>query len=160
MKVDKTPLPGIGMRKDIVTSSGRRIGTVTQRDGETELIISRQNDPDACLASIPLTADEAATLGNLLGTHRLVAQLTEEHRDLPGVNTRQFLITEGSPFEGYRLGDTRMRTRTGASVVAAMRDGKVEPSPTPDFVLQTGDLLVAVGTSDGLEAAAEILGGG
>ena len=67
MKVDKTPLPGIGMRKDIVTSSGRRIGTVTQRDGETALIISRQDDPDACLVSIPLTADEAATLGNLLG---------------------------------------------------------------------------------------------
>ncbi|MBE0009362.1 MULTISPECIES: cation:proton antiporter regulatory subunit [unclassified Arthrobacter] len=160
MKVDKTPLPGIGMRKDIVTSSGRRIGTVTQRDGETALIISRQDDPDACLVSVPLTADEAATLGNLLGAHQLVAQLTEEHRDLPGVNTRQFLIARGSPFEGYRLGDTRMRTRTGASVVAALRDGKVEPSPNPDFTLQTGDLLVAVGTSDGLEAAAEILGGG
>ncbi|MHA7277540.1 cation:proton antiporter regulatory subunit [Arthrobacter sp. HLT1-21] len=160
MKVDKTPLPGIGMRKDIVTSSGRRIGTITQRDGETALIISRQDDPDACLVSIPLTADEAATLGNLLGAHQLVAQLTEEHRDLPGVNTRQFLITGGSPFDGYRLGDTRMRTRTGASVVAALREGKVEPSPAPDFTLLAGDLLVAVGTADGLDAAAEILSGG
>ncbi|WP_026553349.1 TrkA C-terminal domain-containing protein [Arthrobacter sp. H20] len=160
MKVDKTPLPGIGMRKDIVTSSGRRIGTVTQRDGETALIISRQDDPDACLVSIPLTADEAATLGNLLGAHQLVAQLTEEHRDLPGVNTRQFLVAGGSPFDGYRLGDTLMRTRTGTSVVAAMREGKVEPSPSPDFILLAGDLLIVVGTAEGLDAAADILSGG
>lgn len=159
MKVDKTPLPGIGIRKDILTSSGRRIGTVTQRDGETALIISRPDDPDACMATIPLTADEAATLGNLLGAHQLVAQLTEEHRDLPGVNTRQFLVAGGSPFDGYPLGETRMRTRTGVSVVAALRGGKVEPSPAPSFTLQAGDLLVAVGTAEGLDSAADILSG-
>ncbi|WP_028281529.1 TrkA C-terminal domain-containing protein [Arthrobacter sp. H5] len=160
MKVEETPLPGIGVRKDIVTNSGRRIGTVTQRDGETELIISRSDDPDACLASIPLTSDEATTLGNLLGAHQLVAQLTEDHRDLPGVNTRQFLVDAGSPFDGRKLGDTRMRTRTSVSLVAVLRAGQVQASPTPDFNLTAGDLLVAVGTSEGLDAAAKILRGG
>lgn len=160
MKVEETPLPGIGVRKDIVTNSGRRIGTVTQRDGETALIISRSDDPDACLASIPLTSDEATTLGNLLGAHQLVAQLTEEHRDLPGVNTRQFLVDSGSPFDGRKLGDTRMRTRTSVSLVAVLRAGQVQASPTPDFNLTAGDLLVAVGTSEGLDAAAKILRGG
>lgn len=160
MKVEETPLPGIGVRKDIVTASGRRIGTVIQRDGETELIVSRADDPDACLASIPLTSEEASTLGNLLGAHQLVAQLTEEHRDLPGVSTRQFLVEAGSPFDGRKLGDTKMRTRTSVSIVAVLRRGQVQASPSPDFLLSAGDLLVAVGTSEGLDAAAEILRGG
>lgn len=157
MNVEETPLPGIGVRKEIVTESGRRIGIVSQRDGQTELMISRQDDPDAALASIPLTTEEAATLGNLFGAPRLVAQLSEEHRHLPGVNTRQFLIEPGSHFDGLTLGETSMRTKTGVSLVAIIRSGRVEPSPTPDFGLVGGDLLVAVGTSSGLDAAAEIL---
>lgn len=157
MNVDETPLPGIGVRKEITTASGRRIGIVSQRDGQTELIVSRHDDPDAAMASIPLTVDEAATLGNLLGAPRLVAQLNDEHRDLPGVNTRQFLIEPGSRFDGLTLGDTEMRTKTGVSLVAIIRAGSVLPSPKPDFGLLGGDLLVAVGTTKGLDAAAGIL---
>lgn len=156
MNVEKTPLPGIGIRKEIVVAAGRRVGIVARRDGETDLIISKVDDPDACMASIPLTRDEAATLGNLLGGPNLVAQLTEEHRDLPGVNTRQFLLPEGSFFDGKPLGATTMRTSTGVSVVAVMRAGKVIASPTPDFEMLGGDLLVAVGTTEGLDAAAKI----
>ena len=157
VNVEVTPLPGIGVRKDFATRNGRRIGVVTQRDGQIELIVSKSDDPDACLASLPLTADEAGALANLLGAPQLVAQLNEEHRELPGINTKQLPITSAGPFDGRTLGDTAMRTRTGVSVVAVMRAGQVHPSPTPDFTFTAGDLLVAVGTSEGLEAAAKIL---
>ncbi|MFC3298700.1 cation:proton antiporter regulatory subunit [Arthrobacter agilis] len=160
MNVIETRLPGIGVRREIVTGSGRRVGIVAQRDGDLDLIISKAGDPDACVASIPLTPDEAATIGNLLGSRQLVAQLTEEHRDLPGVSTRQFMIERGSPFDGHRLADTRMRSRSGASLVAVLRAGQVQASPTPDFTLASGDLLVVVGTSEGLDAAADILRNG
>ena len=123
MNVIETRLPGIGVRREIVTGSGRRVGIVAQRDGDLDLIISKAGDPDACVASIPLTTDEAATIGNLLGSRQLVAQLTEEHRELPGVSTRQFLVEPGSPFDGRTLGDTRMRSRSGASLVAGASAG-------------------------------------
>lgn len=160
MNVIETQLPGIGVRREIVTGSGRRVGIVAQRDGDLDLIISKADDPDACVASIPLTPDEAATLGNLLGSRQLVAQLTEEHRDFPGVSTRQILVEPGSTFEGRSLGDTCMRTRSGASLVAVLRSGQVQASPTPDFILAAGDLLVVVGTSAGLDVAADILRNG
>lgn len=160
MNVEVTPLPGIGVRKDFVVQSGRRVGVIAHRDGEIELIVSRADDPDACIASMPLTIDEAATLGSLLGAPQLVAQLAEEHKDLPGITTKQLPITEGSPFDGRPLGDTEMRTRTSVSIVAVMRAGQLQPSPGPDFTLTAGDLLVAVGTSDGLQAAAKILKNG
>ena len=105
--------------------------------------------------SLPLTMEEASALANLLGAPQLVAQLTDEHQDLPGIHTRQ--IPVGSPFDGRTLGDTAMRTRTGASVVAVMRAGQVHPSPTPDFILANGDLMVTVGTTEGLDNAVKIL---
>ncbi|WP_166463074.1 cation:proton antiporter regulatory subunit [Amycolatopsis acidicola] len=160
MNVEVTPLPGIGVRKDFALRSGRRIGVVTHRDGQTELIVSKSDDPDACLASLPLTAEEASALANLLGAPQLVAQLTEEHRDLPGISTRQLPIKSNSVFDGRTLGDTAMRTRTGVSVVAVVRAGQAHPSPTPEFTFTAGDVLVAVGTSEGLENALKILKNG
>jgi len=160
MNVEVTPLPGIGVRKDFALATGRRIGVVTHRDGRTDLIVSKIDDPDACMASIPLESDEASVLANLLGAPQLVAQLREEHRDLPGISTRQLPIIENSPWDGRTLGETAMRTRTGVSVVAVMRAGQVAPSPNPDFTFTEGDLLVAVGTQEGLDHAAKILAHG
>jgi TrkA domain protein len=160
VNVEVTPLPGIGVRKDFALRSGRRIGVINHRDGKIELILSKADDPDACVAEIPLSYDEAGALANLLGAPQLVAQLAEEHKDLPGIRTKQLPVNEGSPFDGRPLADTAMRTRTGVSLVAVMRAGQVHPSPGPDFTLAAGDLLVAVGTSEGLTHAAEILRNG
>jgi len=153
VNVEVTPLPGIGVRKDFAIRDGRRIGVVTHRDGRIELIISKSDDPDACLAELPLSADEAGALANLLGAPQLVAQLAAEHP--PGIHTRQ--IPVGPPFDGRTLGDTALRTRTGVSVVAVMRAGHVHSSPTPDFTLTAGDLMVTVGTAEGLDNAVKIL---
>ena len=155
MNVEVTPLPGIGVRKDFALRNGRRVGVVTHRDGGIDLIVSKSDDPDACAAELALTAEEAGALANLLGAPQLVAQLREEHRDLPGIHTRQLPV--GAPFDGRTLGDTALRTRTGASVVAVMRAGQVHPSPAPEFTLTAGDLLVTVGTAEGLEQAIKIL---
>jgi TrkA domain protein len=64
-----------------------------------------------------------------------------------------------SPFDGRPLGDTQARTRTGASIVAVLRGGMTHPSPGPDFVLRSGDLVVTVGTRDGIDQVARILDG-
>lgn len=157
MKIEETPLPGIGVRREFMLANGRRVGVITRRDGQTELIVSRIDDPDACAASIPLSAEESAALGGLLGGTQLIAQLTAEHKDLPGVTTQQFLIHETSRYAGRTLGDTQMRTLTGTSVVALLREGQVIASPRPDQMLQPGDVAVIVGTDAGLAAAADIL---
>lgn len=157
VNVDVTPLPGIGTRHDFTARSGRRIGVITYRDGRLELIVSREDDPDACTASIPLTVDEASALANLLGAPQLVAQLRKENDGLTGVHTKQLPLTHGSPYDGRTLGDTQLRTRTAVSVVAVVRAGTVHPSPRPDFTLGGGDALITVGTTEGLAKAADVL---
>jgi TrkA domain protein len=157
VNVDVTPLPGIGTRQDFVSRTGRRIGVITYRDGRLELIVSREDDPDTCTASIPLTVDEAGALANLLGAPQLVAQLRRENEELAGVHTKQLPLAHGSPFDGRTLGDTALRTRTAVSVVAVVRAGTVHPSPRPDFMLGGGDALITVGTAEGLAKAADVL---
>lgn len=130
---------------------------ITHRDGHFDLIVCKQDDPDSCVASIPLTADESGALANLLGAPHLVAQLEKQHRDLEGVNTQQLMLAPRSPYDGRTLGDTALRTRTAVSVVAVVRAGTVHPSPTPDFRLAAGDLLVTVGTAEGLAKAVDVL---
>jgi TrkA domain protein len=159
MQVQVTPLPGIGTRQDFVLREGRRVGVVTHRDGHIDLIVSQPDDPDACAAQVPLTTSEAGTLASLLGAPQLAAQLSEQQREVAGVSTRPLALAPGSLFDGGTLGDTAMRSRTGVSVVAVVRDGTVHPSPRPDFRFSGGDLLIAVGTPDGLDAAAGLLEG-
>lgn len=157
MNIEETPLPGIGVRRELRLATGRRIGVVTHRDGHTELILSRVDDPDACAASIPLSAEEASTLGQLLGSAQLVAQLSAEQEDVSGISTHQIMIRKGSAFAGRTLGDTQMRTRTGTSIVALLRGDDVIASPRPDETLHVGDMVVIVGTDAGLAEAALIL---
>jgi K+:H+ antiporter subunit KhtT len=157
VNVDVTPLPGIGIRHDFTARAGRRIGVITYRDGRQELIVSREDDPDACTASVPLTVDEASALANLLGAPQLVAQLRKENDGLTGVHTKQLPVAHSSPYDGRTLGDTQLRTRTAVSVVAVVRAGTVHPSPRPDFVLGGGDALITVGTTEGLAKAADVL---
>ncbi|RBO96429.1 cation:proton antiporter regulatory subunit [Nocardia puris] len=160
MNVDVTALPGIGVRKDFQVRSGRRIGVVDHRDGGIDLIVSKVGDPDACAAQVALTSDEAAVLANLLGAPQLVAELRADHRDLPGITTRQLPVGDDSPYAGRTLGETAMRTRTKASIVAVMRAGQLHASPGPDFTFAADDLLVVVGTPDGLDAAVKLLARG
>ena len=157
MSLNETPLPGIGVRRELDIAAGRRIGVVTHRDGQTDLILSDRDDPDACAASIPLTLDEAASLGALLAGPRLVAQLEDEHAELPGISTRQLILAHESPYAGEELGSTRMRTRTGVSIVAVVRAGVTHPSPGPDFLLEGGDLVIVVGTGEGVRQAEKLL---
>lgn len=152
-----TPLPGIGIREDFTARSGPRIGVISHRDGRVELIVSRVDDPDTCATSVPLTPEESNTLASLLGAPHLVSQLAEQQKELEGIITTQLPVAPGSPFEGRTLGDTAMRTRTGVSVVAVVRQIAVHPSPRPDFIFLTHDMVVMVGTADGLAEAARIL---
>ncbi|ONM47741.1 cation:proton antiporter regulatory subunit [Nocardia donostiensis] len=160
MNVDVTALPGIGVRKDFEVKCGRRIGVVAHRDGDIDLIVSKLEDPDACAAQVPLSTDEAAALANLLGAPQLVSNLEDGQRDLPGITTRQLPIGDQSPYGGRTLGETGMRTRTKASIVAVLRAGQLHPSPGPDFTFTAGDLLVVVGTPEGLDAATKLLAHG
>jgi TrkA domain protein len=55
------------------------------------------------------------------------------------------------------LGETRARTRTGASIVAIVRDENVLASPGPAEMLREGDVLIVIGTEEGIAGVKQIV---
>jgi TrkA domain protein len=106
---------------------------------------------------VSLSRDEADGMAELLGTSRIEERLAELGRQVEGLTSEQIAITAGSPYDGRTLGDTHARTRTGASIVAVVRDGDVLASPRPGFRFRGGDVVVVVGTAENTAAVAEIL---
>jgi len=156
--MQRTPLPGVGVQYDVTTRSGRHLSIVVHQDGRRFLGFYASDDPDACQAAVPLDADEAASIA------ALIAPDPEPGADLAvgelELVTERIPLGPRSPYRGRPLGDTRARTRTGASIVAVLRRTAPHPAPGPDFRLEAGDTLVVVGTREGVEELAQIITGG
>ncbi|MFJ9174647.1 MULTISPECIES: cation:proton antiporter regulatory subunit [unclassified Streptomyces] len=155
-RLSRTPLPGIGYRYDLTTREQRQLSVVAHRDGGRTLSAYRADDPDACDLSLKLTSGEATYLIDaLMPSHHSPNLL---HTTDLGLVAERIEIPGASIWNGRLLGETKMRTDTGASIVAVLRRADAIPSPTPDFRLAGGDTVIVIGTREGVDAAATILG--
>ena len=64
------------------------------------------------------------------------------------IETDWVSVPEDSPLAGRKIGDLRIRTETGASIVAVVRGESVTANPGPGFALASGDVLSVLGTPD------------
>ncbi len=108
---------------------------------------------------VRLNREEADTLAEILGAPRMAERFADLTKEIPGLSAGQVEVAPGSPFVGRPLGATRARTRTGASIVAIVRGEQVLASPPPAQVLQGGDVLVVIGTHDGIAGVEQIVQG-
>ncbi len=66
-------------------------------------------------------------------------------------------VSTGSPMAGDTLGSAHLRDRTGALVLAIRRPGAgFLTNPSPDDVIEAGDVLIGVGTAEQLAALAAL----
>lgn len=157
VEITETKLPGIGMRHDFMTEGGRRVGVVSHRNGQRDLVVYSKDDPDSCSQVLQLSAVEADALAQVLGSGRIVEKLATLSEQISSLATGKVRIAHGSRYDGRNLGATKARTRTGSSIVALMRDQEVIASPGPDVPLHGGDTLVVVGTPDAIEGLKQIV---
>lgn len=151
MDLEETLLPGVGVRYELTTRDGQRLGVVVAREGGADVCVYDPRDPDRATSLLRLSPEEADALAEVLGAPRLTQRLADLSREVPGLETARIPVPEGSPFAGRTLGDTRARTLTGCSIVAIVRDADVVPAPSPEDELRAGDVLVAIGSGTGLE---------
>lgn len=158
MEIESRVLPGIGVAQELPLHDGRRIGIVTRRNGMRDVVLY-DDEGEGALATVSLNEHEANVIAELLGAPQLIVRLADLQEQANSVITEQLPLGPASPFAGRPLGDTQARTRTGVSIVAVLRQGATQPSPGPEFVLHAQDLLVSVGTRDGLDRLARLLDG-
>lgn len=160
MEVNEVLLPGVGVRYEFDNRDGDRIGVIARRSGEFEIVVYDRRDPDESRTAFRLGEEDAETLAQILGAPRIAERFADLTKEVPGLMAGQVGVTSGSPFVDRPLGDTRARTRTGASVVAIVREESVIASPEPAEVLREGDVLVVIGTEHGLAGVDAIVAGG
>ena len=159
MEIFETLLPGVGIRYEFDTEHDRRIGVLVHRDGRRELLVYRKSDPDACSEMLQLNHDESASLVELLGGSKVTERLSDLRHEVQGLSIEWVPLDEGAPMAGRTIGDGRIRTMSGASVIAVIRGDVSHPGPGPDFRLATGDVVLLSGSHDGVERARRIISG-
>jgi monovalent cation:H+ antiporter-2, CPA2 family len=86
--------------------------------------------------------------------HRLLHELIDAVHDL---EITWIPVTEGSPLVDVSLSEANLRARTGTSVVALYRGGRVVPNPKSQTVFQVGDRLGLIGEQEHIRAAEQVI---
>jgi TrkA domain protein len=154
-EVTETQLPGVGVRHEFTTSSHERLAVLSHRTGRREIAVYDRSDPDACTSVLHLSVDDTRTLAALLGGSPVSEAVAGVQR-LEGIAIDWIRLGAGKQ-AGRTIGEGRLRTRTGASIVAIVRGDVTVPAPGPETPLESGDVVVAVGTPDGLRQLRDLL---
>jgi TrkA domain protein len=156
-EVRETKLPGVGVRHEFTTETGKDIGVLVYRDGRREILVYDDDDPDACSSLITLSADDTRTVSELLGASQVTEAVSAVQQEIEGLAIEWIDVHSTSPAAGATIGDGMYRTRTGSSIVAVIRADQSIPAPGPEFGLLAGDVIVAVGTVEGLATMRELI---
>jgi TrkA domain protein len=159
MDLIETALPGVGVRYEFTTADGDHLGVLVRRDGHRDLLVYEQEDPDACSASFVLNNEESAAIVELFGGSRVTERLSDLRHEVEGLAIEWVSIESDSPLARRTIGDGRIRTQTGASVVAVLRGDQSIPGPGPDFVLEHADIVLVVGSVSGVDHATQLITG-
>lgn len=156
-KVTETDLPGVGVRFDLETNSGRCVGVVVHQSGRRDLVVYDDRDLDRACESVELSEDEGHTLGEILGGSPVLEHLDDAVHRLEDLVISWVTIGSGSSLAGLTLAEAALRTRTGAGIVALVADSGSIPIPGGADRLEPGDTAVVVGVPSAVKAATGLL---
>jgi CPA2 family monovalent cation:H+ antiporter-2 len=86
--------------------------------------------------------------------HRLLHDLLDAMQTIEVIWLR---LREGSPLLGQTMAEANLRSRTGASVVAILREGQLIANPKSSTVFQVGDRIGLIGEKEQVEAVEKLL---
>jgi TrkA domain protein len=146
--VRRVKLPGVGVLHTFVTDDGGKVGVITHRSGNSDLItFADAEDGDARKVSLRLDEDEAHTLAELLGGTRITESLSGLDQ-IPGLSIDWFHVDYDDHIAGQPLGSMTTRGLPGVTVVAIVRNDTANPAPDEDFKVFPGDTLVTAGAPE------------
>jgi CPA2 family monovalent cation:H+ antiporter-2 len=86
--------------------------------------------------------------------HRLLHDLLDAANS---IEIHWFRLAEGNPLVGQTLANANMRSKTGASVVALLRQGDLIANPKSITVFEPGDRIGVIGEKEEIEAVEKLL---
>ncbi len=159
-EVRESTLPGVGKKYVMSLASGGNVAIVVRPDGERQVFHFLPGEDRPCDV-MKFGREEAQQLANLLGVPMVAAPDLDKLELVLGTLEIEWVpLPETSTLIGCTLAESRLRRRTGASVVAILRDDGALPNPDTDEVFRAGDTLLLIGSDVQTSAARAVLEGG
>jgi voltage-gated potassium channel len=162
---------GLARARGLVASADSDVDnlfiTLSARDARPELlIVARASDEDAArklrLAGADRVVQPYSTAGKEMAKLVLRPQVAA-FLDIvstsggPELRFEEIEIGETCEHAGASIRELRVREVTGSMIVALRKsDGTFDTTPTPDAVLEVGDVMIAAGTPDELRRLEEL----
>ncbi|HPQ51639.1 MAG TPA: cation:proton antiporter [Spirochaetota bacterium] len=139
------------------------ITQVVQPEFEASLEITRQAllHFDVSAVEIQKCLDEVRSTwySPFYHNEELYSMLTKLKNASSMLEISWFEISDASSAAGKSIGDLKIRSETGASIVGIMRRGDFVPNPEAGFMMETGDLVAVIGTSSQRNCFEQIIAG-
>jgi CPA2 family monovalent cation:H+ antiporter-2 len=98
------------------------------------------------------------------GSYEVLRRVELPVKDLPqkceiliDIDTETYLVKERARASGRSIKELRIRSTTGATVIAVKRGSEIIPSPGLEFVFNPGDILYLIGSQESLSKAFALL---
>lgn len=155
--VRESDLIGIGKKYQIETDAGDNMVVVIHDDGRRELYRYEDEDNEThCVMT--LSDEESRQVAGILGglSYKPKALETIEVA-LDDLRIEWYKVGESNDGVNKSIGQLEVRQRTGASIIAAIREEETVINPGPDYVITPGTTLVIAGKQKNIKLLKEIL---
>jgi TrkA domain protein len=151
-RIQVTTLPGVGVMRTFMTAADDWIGVLELRSGARQLFVDDPSDPDTRRLVAELQTGDCLLLAELLGADVEAPVPPETIDEL----VDWVLVAPHSAGRGQTVGQLGLRSRTGATIVAVLRD-RMHTDIAPGFLIRDGDILVLSGGPEALDQARHLL---
>ncbi len=148
MTIYESEIPGVGHKFELELDGEERLVVIIHHDGKRELYRRPSPNEDSVkLAS--LTGKKARQLGSILeGAYFQPVEMDELNVPLGESIIEWVEVEDDSPMTKQTLQEAAIRQQTGVSVIAIQRGEETIANPDPDTEVESGDILVAIGTRE------------
>ncbi len=159
-EIIETELPGIGKRFKMDLKKGGTLSVVVRLDGMRDVYYRQELEEEPSVFSLSeLESRQVSQI--LVGTYyrmhplEMLEEALESKAGLHSVH-----VPRSTKVAGKRIGDLDIRKKTETSIVAVIRDdGTSIPNPDPSTAIERDDMLVVIGTAEGVDRLKAMLGG-
>lgn len=155
--VRESDLIGIGKKFQIETEAGDHMVVVIHDDGRRELYrYDEEENESRCVMT--LTDDESRQIAGIIGGLSYKPKALENvELALDDLIIEWIKVESTGKSVNQSIGDLEVRQRTGASIIAALREGNTVINPGPDYIILPGVTLVVAGKRNHLRLLKETL---
>ena len=155
--VRESDLIGIGKKFQIETEAGDNMVVVIHDDGRRELY--RHDDEDNETHCVMTLSDEesrqvAGIIGGLSYKPKALETIEVALDDL---RIEWYKVEASNDGVNKSIGELGVRQKTGASIIAAIKDSDTIINPGPDYIIEPGATLVIAGKAKNIKLLKELL---